>query len=215
MPSTLTPQQLQQQLSWRYATKKFDASRKIPAETWSALEQAMLQSPSSFGLQPWKFIVVRDPALRETLKAQSWNQPQVTDASHFVVFAAKTDMPVSYVDKFISRTSAVRNVPGDALAGYRNMIVGFIQQPGFSEVVPNWNARQAYLALGFFLLSAATLGVDACPLEGINPPKYTELLGLSGYQVLCAAAAGYRAADDQAAALTKVRFPASDIIEYR
>src|ERR1700739_724660 len=169
--------QLIGQLNWRYATKQFDPQRKISADEWATLEEALVLSPSSFGLQPWKFVVVTDPAVREQLVAVSWGQRQIADASHLVVFAIKKDLSEQDVDTYLSRISEVRGVPRESLGQYREMMVGFIKR--LSETERNaWAAKQVYLALGNCLTSAALVGIDACPMEGIDPAKYDEILGL-------------------------------------
>jgi nitroreductase len=202
------------QLRWRYAVKKFDSSKKIPADTWAALEQAIVLSPSSYGLQLWKFVVITDPALREKLKAVSWGQSQITDASHLVVLCGRTSVTEADLDKHIGRMAQVRGVGADTLADYKKMMMG-TTRAGFPAV--EWTARQAYIALGVFLTSAALLGVDACPMEGFENEKYDEILGLKdqGYASAVVATAGYRAADDKYAEAAKVRFDVNDVIDRR
>jgi len=211
MPS-ITPAALLDALHFRYATKRFDAAKKIDPETWSALEQSLILTPSSFGLQPWKFLVITDPAIREQLLAHTWGQRQVTDCSHLVVMAVHKAVDVAYIDKFIARTAEVRGVSVESLAGYRNMMAG-----ATSMMTPEWAARQAYIALGQFMLAAAVLGVDTCPMEGFIPAQYDELLGLEAQglttAVLCPA--GYRSAECKYASLAKVRWAAEDVIEQR
>ena len=206
--------QLIESLEWRYATKKFDSAKKIDAQTWETLEQALILSPSSYGLQPWKFIIVEDSATREKLKAVSWNQSQVTDASHHVVFAIKEKMYESHITKFIEQTAKIRGQNPADLEGYRKMMIGDLVQGPRSHVIAEWAARQAYIALGNFMTAAAMIGVDTCPLEGLDPAKYDEILGLtgSGWKTVCACPAGFRAADDKYATAPKVRFDARDVI---
>lgn len=212
--NTLTPQQLLASLRWRYATKKFDAARKIPADVWAALEETLVLTPSSYGLQPWRFVVVTDAAVREKLRAASWNQPQVTDCSHHVVFAARADMTEADVDRFVRRMSEVRGVPAESLAPYRGMMMGDVVNGPRHAAIGQWAALQCYIALGQFMLSCAALGIDTCPMEGISPAKYDEILGLpaEGYHAVVACPAGYRAADDKYAQAPKVRYAASDLI---
>ena len=211
-----TPQQVTEALDYRYATKVFDPSRTIPPANWASLEHSLVLSPSSFGLQPWRFIVVENPGTRATLRAAAWNQPQITDASHLVVFAAKLDLPQAHIDRFLARTAEVRKTDIAKLDGYRKMILGFTSNPQLPKLA--WNSRQVYLALGFFMFAAATQGIDTCPLEGIDPPKFDEVLGLQaeGFNTVVACAAGYRAADDKSQPSTspKVRFEASEIVRY-
>jgi len=201
-------------LHWRYATKKFDPAKKIPAPTWAALEQALVLSPSSFGLQPWKFVVVEDKATREKLSAAAHGQRQPVDCSHFVVFAGRTNLSSKDVDSYVARIAEVRGVSKDSLKGYGDVMKGSAEQMRTGGHLDAWAARQVYIALGEFMTSAALLGVDACPMEGIEPPKFNEILGLAamGYNALCACAAGYRAADDKYAGAPKVRFNAQDVI---
>lgn len=200
------------QLNWRYATKKFDPSRRIQAPDWKTLEQALVLSPSSFGLQPWKFFVVNDPKRREQIRAAAWNQSQVTDASHLVVFAYRKDLGPTDVTRFIAQVSKVRNVPVESLADYRQAILGAVSRP--REQVEAWASRQAYIALGNFLTTAAMLGIDSCPMEGFDPDAVTRILGLEeqGYRAVVMAAAGYRAEDDKYARQAKVRFAAQDVV---
>ena len=203
------------QLRWRYATKRFDATRTIPADTWSALEQALLLAPSSFGLQPWKFLVVATPALRQQLRAASWGQSQVTDASHYVVFTGLRTTTEADVDRFLQCQSQVRGTPLDSMAGYRKVLVDFLAKGWASKDLAAWNARQGYIALGQFMAAAAMIGVDTCPMEGIDMAAYDRILGLDGsrYTTLCGCAAGYRASDDKYATAPKVRFPLGEVIE--
>lgn len=214
--TTLSPDTLLTQLNWRYATKKFDATRKIAPELWSALEKSLVLTPSSFGLQPWKFIVVTDAAVKQQLVPVSWNQTQPADCSHHVVFAAKTALGEQDVDTFLDSIVAARGGSKDALQGYRDMMTGFAGKAAQEGWLREWAIRQVYIALGNFMTCAAVLGVDTCPMEGIAPAEYNKILGLegAGFATVVACAAGYRADDDKYAALAKVRFPASEIVQH-
>lgn len=209
--SCSTPSALLEAVRFRYATKQFDPARKIDAATWSVLEESLLLTPSSFGLQPWKFIVVDDPTVRESLVEHSWGQRQVADASHLVVMAVQKTIDEAYIDRFIDRIAEVRGVSIESLAGYRNMMVG-----AKGMMTPDWAAHQAYIALGQFMLAAATLGIDTCPMEGFVPAKYDEILGLEarGLRAVVLCPAGYRAASDRYADLKKVRWAAEDVVEH-
>ena len=211
---TITPKELLSQLNWRYATKQFDPHRPISPETWAALEESLVLTPSSFGLQPWKFLVVTDSATRERLVPASWGQRQVADASHLVVFAVKSNFGEADIDAYLNRIVAVRGGSREALGGYRDMMVGSLMQNRDDLGRKSWATNQTYIALGNFLTSAALLGVDACPLEGIEPAKYDEILGLKaqGFTTAVAAAAGYRAAGDKYAAAKKVRYPKDEVL---
>ena len=215
-PNFISNDSLLDSLRWRYATKKFDPTRKISAADWATLEEALVLSPSAFGIQPWKFIVITDQATKEALVPHSWGQRQVADCSHLVVFAYKKEMEIGYIDRYLQRIVDVRGVAMEALAGYRKMMVGTLVDGVKYEQVASWNRRQAYIALGNFMTCAALLGIDTCPMEGLLPEKYDEILGLPerGFMTGAACPAGYRAADDAYAALAKVRFEKKDLVEY-
>ncbi|MFO1459670.1 MAG: NAD(P)H-dependent oxidoreductase [Verrucomicrobiota bacterium] len=211
----LNPNILQDALQWRYATKKFDSTLTIPSDTWSALEQALILSPSSFGLQPWKFLVITDPAVRRSLVPLSWGQSQPVDCSHFVVFTVRRGLDAADVDRFVKRIAEVRGGTVEALAGYRNVMVTSLDRARTAGTLDQWQTHQVYIALGQFMASAALLGVDTCPMEGLEPARYDEVLGLTGtgYATVVACAAGYRAADDKYIHLKKVRFEPDQVIQ--
>ncbi len=208
--------QLLAALHWRYATKKFDPARPIPADLWSTLEQALVLAPSSFGLQPWKFIVVDSPALRQKLVGASWGQTQPVDAARFVVFTVHKDIGEEHLGRFIQRTATVRGVDPATLDPYRKVIAQSLAGAKSAGRLDTWQAHQVYIALGHFMASAALLGVDTCPMEGLVPAQYDEILGLLGtpFTTLCACAVGYRAADDKYATTPKVRFPVAEVIAH-
>ena len=201
-------------LHWRYATKKFDPAKRIPASDWQALEQALVLSPSSVGLQPWKFIIVTDPAMKARLRPAAWDQSQVVDCSHFVVLAVRKDLGADHVDRHIGRMAEVRGVAPESLVKFRQMITGNLDKARAEARLDIWQSHQVYMALGQFIASAALLGVDTCPMEGFEPAKFDEILGLggTGYASVVCCAAGYRAADDKYATTKKVRFKPDDVI---
>lgn len=201
---------------WRYATKRFDPTRRIGAEDWATLEQALVLSPSSFGLQPWRFYVVTNPELRARLVPVSWGQTQVVEASHLVVLAVKADLGPADVDHYVDRIVEVRGVTKESLAGFAKVIKGYVTTPPPGMTVPEWSARQAYIAMGNLMTAAALLGIDSCPMEGLEPAKYDEILGIAadGYRTVAAVPLGYRAADDKYASIPKVRFPTEEVVKY-
>ena len=202
---------------WRYATKSFDPARAIPADQWQALEDCLVLSPSSYGLQPWKFLVIDDPALRQELRPHSWNQSQITDSSHLVVLLAKRTITAADADRFVAATAAARGLEHSSLDTYRQLIqVDLIDGPRAAEI-ESWTANQFYIAQGNLMTSAALLGIDTCPIEGFSPADYDRILGLEGsdYRSRVACACGYRSADDKYAKAAKVRYPASELIEHR
>jgi nitroreductase len=213
--TNLSHESLVEHLSWRSATKSFDAAKKIPDATWRALEQSLILSPSSYGIQPWKFFVITDPGVRATLRSVAWNQTQITDASHLVVLARRSTLEPADIDRLINRIAEVRGVPAPSLDGYRSMMLGSVTGKDPAQL-GNWNARQVYIALGFFLSACAVLGVDACPMEGFDAAKFDEILGLpaKGYNATVVAAAGYRAAADPYSKQAKVRFAYDQVVAH-
>ena len=214
-----TPDALLQALQWRYATKAFDPSRRIAPETWQALEQSLVLSPSSYGLQPWKFLLIRDRALRQQLRPHAWDQSQITDCAELVVFLGRRSIEQADVDRLIDTTCQTRGLQSEQISGYadllRRNVVEHEQVPA-SEVA-HWNGRQVYIALGTFMTAAALLGVDTCPIEGFDPAAFDRLLGLESSPWRCwvVCAAGYRSREDSYAQLAKVRYPSSELIEVR
>jgi nitroreductase len=212
---TISPDHLLTALRWRYATKRFDPLKKIPPATWEAIEDALVLTPSSFGLQPWKFLVIDHPGVRANLLAESWGQTQVTEASHYLVLTARTDLAAADIDSWMARMTAVQGSTLQTLAPLKGMIEGFAQSMSH-EARHAWNIRQVYIALGQLMTAAAVLGIDACPMEGISPAGYDQILGLqgTGYATVVACALGYRATDDRHATLPKARFDHSKIIQH-
>ena len=214
MPTPITPSQLTEALTWRYATKKFDPVRKIPADVWAALEQSLVLSPSSIGLQPWKFFVVTDAAVKSQLQAASYRQAQIADCSHVVAIAVRRGIDGDHVDRHIARMVEVTGTTVEALTKFRAMTMRNLDKARAAGTLDAWQEHQIYIALGVFLASAALVGVDTCPMEGIEPDKYDEILGLAGtnYATAVACAAGYRLPDDKYAGAKKVRFRPDDVI---
>lgn len=204
-------------LNHRYACKVFDPAKKIPAELWQQLEQSLILTPSSFGLQPWKFLIVQDQALREKLVPHAWNQRQVADCSHLIIMTVPKALGEDYVDANINRMIEVRGGTADALLGFRKMVLGFRDGLEAKGGLETWAKLQSYIALGQFMLTASLLGLDTCPMEGFVPAKFDEILGLegTGYTTAVLCPVGYRSVDDRYAELPKVRFEAKNVIEYR
>lgn len=210
----VTHETLLRQLRWRYATKKFDPTRIIPASEWQALEETLVLTPSSYGLQPWKFVVITNAQLREQLVPHSWGQRQVAEASHLLVLAIKQNLGLNDIERFVQRVAEVRGVPAESLAGFQRMMAKNLVPPPPGLDINEWATRQVYIALGNFMTAAAMVGIDTCPMEGIQPQKYDEVLGLQelGYRTVVACPAGYRAADDKSALHPKVRFKTDDVV---
>lgn len=212
--SNLSVSQLVDSFQWRYAVKRFDPTRRIDAATWTALESSLVLTPSSFGLQPWKFFVISSPENKAKLGSISWNQSQPGDCSHMVVFTARKTVDEQYVDTFLAKTAMQRNVSLESLAGYRKVVLGFMQNNTGRQLA--WSSNQAYIALGQLLASAAMVGVDACPMEGIVVAEYDKLLGIeeSDYTTIVGCALGYRHSEDHYARLPKVRFDVSEMVTH-
>ncbi len=205
-----------EQLNWRYAVKKFDASRKISDADWKILEDALVLAPSSYGLQPYKFIVVEDAQLRKELTPAAYGQTQIADASHLVVIAHKKVLTDADVEHFVDRIALVRSQPSESLKEYEDTMKGTAKRNVEQGTIETWNSRQAYLALGFLLETAALLNIDACPMEGFNPAEFDRILGLTDYASVVVCTLGYRDAEnDWMANLPKVRFPKEDLVERR
>lgn len=202
------------QMKWRYATKKFDPARKISAEDWAVLAESLVLTPSSFGLQPWKFWVVTNPEVKSQLLPLSYKQTQVVDGSHVVVLTARRNLAEVDVDRYLARISEIRGVAVENLAGFRKTMVRALVPPPAGFDINEWAAKQVYIALGNFMTAAAVMGIDTCPMEGIEPAKYDEVLGIAeqGYGTVVACVAGYRAVDDKYATTPKVRFATEDVI---
>ncbi len=212
-----------QALNRRYATKKFDTTKKISQEDMDMLLESLRLSPSSFGLQPRKFIQVNTPEIRQELQNASRGQPQVTEASDLIVIAARTTLDENDVEKYTqdiqeTRGKDLEKLPEDMksmekLMEYKNMMLSTIASKT-ADQLKGWNQKQAYIAMGVLLTTAAVLGIDACPMEGFDPAKYDEILGLDklGLTATVVIPVGYRSDEDKYADLAKVRFLKENLV---
>lgn len=192
--------------TWRYATKKFDSSKKISNEELDLLLEATRLSASSYGLQPYHVFVITNPEIREQLKPVSWGQSQITDASHLIVFAHQTDFGNELVDDYLANVSETRNIPGETLKGYGDFAKSkLVDLP--QKTKEDWAAKQVYLALGNLMQAAAELKIDTCPMEGFEAEAYNSILNLNekGLSASVVVPVGYRSAEDQTQHLAKVR----------
>jgi nitroreductase len=198
-------------LNTRYATKVFDTAKKVSEEELEKLLEAIRLSASSFGLQPYKVLVVTNPEIRAELRKASWGQPQITDSSALLVFAVKSTITTDTVDEFIDLVAATRHAPKEALSEYQNMMNGTIGSRT-PEQLENWASKQAYIALGFGLVSSAILGIDSCPMEGFSPDDFDKILELDklGLKSKVVLAVGYRSEADKYQQYPKVRFSKED-----
>ena len=195
-------------LKWRYATKQFDPSKKVSKDNLDILKEAVQLSVSSYGLQLYKVLIIENKDLREKLKAVSWGQNQITDASHLFIFCNYNDVQGNHVDDFLELTANAQNINVSNLNGYGDFMKGKIGEMTKTEQ-SNWTIRQTYLALGNLLNACADLKIDACPMEGFEAEKYNDILGLNerGLNAAVIATIGYRSKDDQGQYRPKVRKP--------
>jgi nitroreductase len=203
-------------LDWRYATKVFDKTKKISDQDWSVLSQSLVKAPSSYGLQPWKFLVIQNSEIREKLRPFTWNQSQVTDCSHYVVLLTRTKLEIKDIHRHLVRIGEVRELNQEFLEPYKNLMVDKLLNSSRLPTIKYWAHRQAYIALGFLLETAALLKIDACPIEGLEPEEYDKILNLagSGWESVASVALGYRSEKDGYQNLKKVRFEEKTVIEF-
>lgn len=182
-------------LKWRYATKRMNG-QKVPAEKLENILETIQLAPTSIGLQPFSVVVVEDPEVRAKIAPAIYNQPQITEGSHVLVFAAWTDYSIENVDKYINQIASLRGIPVQALDGMRNMAVGAVTGKTPEQIL-TWNQKQAYIALGFGLVAAAEEQVDATPMEGFDPDALDAALGLKekGLRSTVILTLGYRNAE--------------------
>jgi nitroreductase/dihydropteridine reductase len=199
-------------LNWRYATKKFDHTKKLSPAQLDELLKTVHLSPSSAGLQSYKIIVVEDPATRQKLREAANGQSQITDASQLIILASETNLDEAYVKNYIDHVAKIRQIGRENLEGFEQMINGNVSKLTAEQKL-NWSNKQAYIALGVLLTSAAELGIDACPMEGFNAAKFDEILGLTekGLTTTVIAPVGFRSEDDGYSKLAKVRKPEEEM----
>jgi nitroreductase len=192
--------------NWRYATKKFDATKKVSDADLQTLKEAIRLSASSYGLQPYQVILVEDPELRAQLQPAAWGQAQIIDASHVLVFANVTNIGDAEIDAYLNNMAETRGLPLDALQGYGDFMKSKISTLPV-EQRNIWTSKQTYIALGNLLSAAAELNIDVTPMEGFEPEKVNEILGLNerGLHASLIAPIGYRHADDATQSYAKVR----------
>lgn len=200
--------------NWRYATKKFNSEKKISNSDLEILKQAIQLSSSSYGLQPYKVLIIENEEIRKQLQPASWGQSQITDASHLLVFASETNVDAEYITRYAENMAKTRNIPFDSVKGYADFMIGNI-----ASLTPEkqiiWAQKQAYLALGNLLNAAAELKIDVTPMEGFLPEQYNEILGLKekGLHATLVATIGYRHEEDETQHYAKVRKPITELFE--
>jgi nitroreductase/dihydropteridine reductase len=199
-------------LNWRYATKKFDSTKKISAEKLDYLLDAIQLAPSSIGLQHYRVLVIDNADTLAKLREAAYNQPQITDASQLFVFAAETNINEDFGKAYIDRIASTRNVSQESLAGFATMVSGAINGRTPEQLI-EWAKKQAYIGLGVLISAASEQDIDICPMEGFDAAKFDEILGLKekGLTATVIATVGYRADDDPFSKLAKVRRPKEEL----
>lgn len=200
-------------LKWRYATKAFDPSKKVTEDDLQEILQTLVLTPSSFGLQPWHFLVIESQDIKDALLEHSWNQRQVVEASHHIVFTVPTSFGAPDVEKYIEEIAKQRGQDVAELEGYKGMMLGFFSRMS-PEQIEIWAKNQVYIALGNLMTVLAVKGIDGCPMEGIVQAEYDKVLGLAekGLKSVVACPIGYRSSEDKYASAAKVRYQQSTLV---
>jgi nitroreductase len=200
------------QLNWRYATKRMIADKAVPQEKLDNIVEAIRLSATSYGLQPFNLIVVKDKEMLQQIQPLAYNQPQIGEASALIVFAVWDKITQVRIDNFFNLISSERGVPVEALAGYKAMVEGSLL-PLDEASAHAWMARQAYIGLGTGLAAAAIEEVDTCPMEGFTTTALYLGLTTKGLKSVVVMAIGYRdEANDPMSKMKKVRIPTSEFV---
>ncbi|WP_033960440.1 NAD(P)H-dependent oxidoreductase [Psychroserpens jangbogonensis] len=200
-------------LKWRYATKKFDASKKLSEEKLQIVKEAFNLTATSFGLQTVSLVVISDTNMRKQLLEHSYHQNQVLDASHLLIVCIQDDIKDTDVDNLFDSVADLRRTPSDVLEPYRKDLKTMMQDMSKTER-QEWSVKQAYIALGNLMTVCAVESIDACPMEGFIPEKYDDLLNLKEHNLksVLLLPIGYRAEDDKFAMFKKVRKTIDDAV---
>ena len=206
-------QEIIKAMNWRFATQVFDASKKVSDEVLKTILEAARLTPSSFGIEAWKFLVIENPELRGKIREAAWGQPKVTEASHLIVIARRTDVRENITNELIERSSKAQGVGLEALDGLKQMVNGNMAGRSDAEI-DAWTKSQAYIALGVMIETASLLEVDNGPMEGFDPAKVDEILGLKAKNLTSTLllALGYR--DEHAPVRPKSRRSMEEVVEF-
>lgn len=201
-------------LKWRYATKIFDHEKMISEDDLHTILEAGRLSPSSFGVEPWKLIVVENTELRAKIRAVGYDQPKITDAAYLIVIARRTDARANLANDLVARTASIRGVDPNTLAGLGDMVSGFIATLS-DEKLDAWVAMQCYIPLGVMVSAASIMGIDNGPMEGFNPAEVDKILGLPEKHLASTTflTLGHRG-DDPAGSQPKVRRDFEEVVEF-
>lgn len=200
-------------LNWRYATDRF-VNNPISEEKFQIIMEAARLAPSSMNFQPWKYISVASPELRQQIFEAGYQQKAIIEAPTLLVLTIPNILTKANVDHIITASAEARNTDPASLDGYRKMLQGFVDKTDPSKFF-DWSRRQAYISLGILLLTAAQLEVDTAPMEGFEPDKVNQILGLTDYSAVTLIALGYRSTKDTHQTWPKVRFDMEEILEVR
>ena len=206
--------QLLKSLNRRYATKKFDATKKVSDDDIALIEEATRLSASSYGFQPYTLLKIENPEIRKQLQPLSWGQSQIVDASHLYVFCSYLDFTEEMVNDYVQKKATIQNIPINKLDGYSAFMKGKLKEISKQEM-PHWTAKQTYIALANMLAACGELNIDSCPIEGFEPKEYDKLLGLNekGLTATVVMALGYHAQDDHNFNMVKVRKTREELIK--
>jgi nitroreductase len=201
-------------LKWRYATKKYDASKIVSVENIAYIKEAIQLSASSYGLQAYKVLIIEDKTIREKLKPVSWGQTAITDASHLLVFCNYTEIKDETIENFIQLKAEITEKNCADFKGYGDFMKAKLNEKS-SDEINNWTSKQTYIALSNALNACAELKIDSTPIEGFEPEAYNEILGLAekGLNASVVLAIGYRSEEDVNQLAKKVRKPLDELFE--
>jgi nitroreductase len=200
-------------LKWRYATKKFDATKEMSSEDLDYILAAGNLAATSYGLQPFKIVVVTDEEKKKALVPVAYNQEQVGENSALIVLAAATNVDATYITEYTNRTESERGLPAGTLDGFKDMMVGHLTSLTEADRLV-WAQKQAYIALGSMMIAASEKGIDNAPMEGFDPGAFNGILGLTEHNLHATVimAVGYRSEEDQTSQYKKIRKDIKDIV---
>ncbi len=200
-------------LQWRYAVKKFDENKTLSTNQINTLKETFNLTATSYGLQPVKMLVIQNKKLQQKLVEHSWNQAQITQASHLLVLCIPKVFKEDAANDYFDLIKKVRNTPDEVLNPFRDFLTADVSKRTQEELF-QWNKNQAYIALGNLMTVCAVEKIDSCPMEGFIPEKYDEILGLSEQNLtsVLVLPVGFRAEDDYMKDLKKVRKNIADVV---
>ena len=202
-------------LKWRYSTKIFDENREISKDNINKIIEGLRLTPSSYGLQPWHFVIVKNKEIQTNLLSKSWNQPQVKDCSHLIVLCRKMNFSAKNISEYVESVAKIRNLDIFDLTKFQEMMIKDFSKRTAEEKI-SWMNEQVYIALGNLLTILSVLKIDGCPIEGFDPRAYDQILSLEnmGLNSVVICPIGYRSDEDKNAKLAKVRFSTEEVTSF-